>query len=294
MTFVQGDYSRISTGNLWRSWLYVPGDQKALIAKALDAQADCVIIDLEDAVPVANKEVARINACETVREHQGAAIVVRVNAVGSPWHEKDLAALSESQVKAVRIPKSQTPEQIARIGQTLGSDCELHLLIESARGLQASDHLAQASPTVRSIALGEADLRADLGITEDEYLGYARGRIVASARAASLVPPPQSVYTNVKDDQGLLETSRQARAAGFFGRAVIHPRQVEIVNSVFTPTHFEVSRAQEVVNSLAQSESAAALVLSDGRFVDPAIVAGAQRVLDLAELYGTTQEETGV
>ena len=278
----------------WRSWLYVPGQRQELILKALSGKADCIIIDLEDAVPVAQKEIARSTACSAVLENPNAPIVVRVNAVGSPWHDEDIAALAQVNVKAIRIPKSESAEQIAQIGNTMGVDCELHLLIESAKGLQVSDELANASASVRSIALGEADLKADLGVTDDAYLGYARGKIIASCRAAGLISPPQSVFTNVKDDDGLLATSIQARAAGFFGRAVIHPRQVSIVNSVFTPSPADVERAHEIVDSLADSNGVAALVLADGHFVDPAIVAGAQRILDLAAIYGTTQEETSV
>ena len=279
---------------LWRSWLYVPGDRAEMIPKALSGDSDCIIIDLEDAVPAANKEQARVNACTAVMENPGASIVVRINAVGSPWHEKDLSALAQARVKAVRIPKAEDPKQIVMIAQTLGSDCALHLLVESAKGLQASDDLAQVSSSVSSIALGEADLKADLGITEDEFLAYARGKIVASARAAGLIAPPQSVFTNLNDDEGLLATSKKASAAGFFGRTVIHPRQVAMVNAVFTPSRIEVDRANEVISSLADLGGSGALLLSDGRFVDPAVVAGAQRVLDLAAIYGTTQEEKSV
>jgi citrate lyase beta subunit len=294
MTRAGLEQSTKPSATLWRSWLYVPGDRGEIIPKALNSASDCVVIDLEDAVAVANKDMARKNACAAVRENPNSHIIVRINAVGSPWHERDIAALSEAGVKAVRIPKSETADVVANIGNSLGAECELHLLIESARGLLASDDLAKACATVRSIALGEADLKSDLGIIDDAYLSYARGKIIASARAAGLIAPTQSVYTNVKDDHGLRVTSQQARAAGFFGRSVIHPGQVEIVNAVYTPSLDEVESAQQVVSALAKSDNTSALILPDGRFVDPAIAAMAVRVLDLAATYGTTQEEESV
>ena len=274
----------------WRSWLYVPGDRPDRIAKAIDGAADCVIIDLEDAVAPAKKEQARANVVEVLRQRTTKPVLVRINASGTSWQEADLATLREcDHLAGIRVPKSESREQIITIAELLPTTA-LHLLIESAKGLQVADELAAAHPNVASIALGEADLRADLRITDENHLGYARGRIVAAAAAAGLMAPPQSVFTNIEDEAALRATSLSAKAAGFFGRTVIHPRQVAVVNDVFLPTTAEVDQARALVDALNASTDTSALVLTDGRFVDPAVAAGAQHVLDIAAAYGTAEQ----
>lgn len=283
-------HSHASATKLWRSWLYVPGDRPDRIAKAIDGAADCVIIDLEDAVAPSNKEQARANVVEVLKLTTRTPVLVRINASGATWQEADLSAVREcAHLAGIRVPKSESPEQIAKIAEQLPTT-PLHLLIESAKGLQRADELAAAHPNVASIALGEADLRADLRITDETHLGYARGRIVAAAAGAGLIAPPQSVFTKIDDDAALRATSLSAKAAGFFGRTVIHPRQVTIVNEVFLPTTAEVDQARALVDALNASTDTAALVLADGRFVDPAVAASAQHVLDIAAAYGTAEE----
>jgi len=282
----------------WRSWLYVPGDRPDRIDKAIAGDADCVIIDLEDAVAPEHKDQARTNVLNATQVAQPKPVLVRVNASGTTWQAADLAALGHAEhLAGVRIPKAENPTQVEAIAAQLPRT-PLHLLIESAKGLQASDDLARAHPNVASIALGEADLRADMNITDEAHLAYARGRIVASAAAAKLPAPPQSVFTNLEDDAALRATSLTAKAAGFFGRTVIHPRQVTIVNEVFLPTTAEVDQARALIDALHDSTHApgdgasAALVLPDGRFVDPAVAAGAQRIVDIADSYGTQEQNT--
>ena len=290
--------ARQHTTRPWRSWLYVPGDRPDRIEKAIAGEADCVIIDLEDAVAPTHKDQARTNVLNTISTPQAKPVLVRINASGTTWQEADLAALATAaHLAGVRIPKAETAAQIEAIARQL-PNTPLHLLIESAKGLQASDELASAHPNVASIALGEADLRADMNITDENHLAYARGRIIASAAAAKLPAPPQSVFTNLEDDNTLRATSITAKHAGFFGRTVIHPRQVTIVNEVFLPTTAEVDQARALIDALNASTAApganasAALVLPDGRFVDPAVAAGAQRIIDIADAYGTHENST--
>ena len=284
------DHSNATATLPWRSWLYVPGDRSDRIAKAIDSHADCVIIDLEDAVASINKKQARSNIAADLTHSTAKPVLVRINASGTSWQEEDLAVLREcDHLAGIRVPKCESLEQITGITEHLPTT-PLHLLIESAKGLQLADELAAAHPNVASIALGEADLRADLRITDENHLGYARGRIVAAAAAAGLMAPPQSVFTNIEDEAALRATSLSAKAAGFFGRTVIHPRQVAVVNDVFLPTTAEVDQARALVDALNASTDTAALVLTDGRFVDPAVAAGAQHVLDIAAAYGTAEQ----
>lgn len=269
------------------TWLYAPGDQPELIAKALASEADCVIIDLEDAVTPDRKDGARDNAVNAALDLRpgGGTVQIRINQMASPWFERDVPALSGlDPAVGVRVPKCERPEAVAQLAESVG-DRRLHLLVESALGLDRAMSLATATLTVASIGLGEADLQADLGVAGDEGLAYARGRLVAVAAAAGLPPPAMSVFTDVRDTEGLLESCRLGRRLGFLGRAAIHPAQLPVIREAFTPSRVEVVRAREVVGAAADgvSSGAGALALADGRFVDEAVVRQARRLLDLTD-----------
>ncbi|WP_342352250.1 HpcH/HpaI aldolase/citrate lyase family protein [Streptomyces kasugaensis] len=159
----------------------------------------------------------------------------------------------------------------------------LYALLESALGIEHAFAIATAHPALRGIALGEADLRAELGLREEAGLAWPRSRAVVAARAAGLPPPPQSVYPDARDLDGLARSCADGRALGFLGRAAIHPRQLPVIEAAHRPCAQEIEAAEEIVR--AATSDAGAVALSDGRFVDPAVVAGARRVLALAYRY---------
>jgi citrate lyase subunit beta/citryl-CoA lyase len=267
-----------------RSWLYVPGHREDRIAKALKSSADAVVIDLEDAVPSTAKEAALDNAAQTLENAAGERpIWVRLNALDTLWSPKELEKLGRLNRRpdGVRVPKAQDPGAITETAEALG--CDIHLLIESAPGLRDASQLALAHPNVTGLALGEADLAADLRVSPDG-LDWARGWIVTVARAHRLASPVQSVWTDVADLDGLRTSCLTGHRQGFFGRSVIHPKQIDVVHDAFTPTPDEVHRARNVV-TLARSSAEAgesAVLDPDGRFIDPAVVENAHLVLDLA------------
>ncbi|MGW1833604.1 HpcH/HpaI aldolase/citrate lyase family protein [Streptomyces tubercidicus] len=156
----------------------------------------------------------------------------------------------------------------------------LYALLESALGIEHAFAIATAHPALRGIALGEADLCGELGVRDDAGLAWPRSRAVVAARAAGLAPPPQSVHPDVHDLDGLARSCARGRALGFLGRAAIHPRQLPVIEAAYLPSAEEVAAAQEIVR--AATAEGGALALPDGRFVDAAVVAAAQRVLDLA------------
>lgn len=266
-----------------RSWLYVPGHRPALAVKALDGDADAVVVDLEDAVPADHKEAARAETARLLSEGASRPVWVRLNAPGSRLLEDDLAALAPAEPAGVRLPKAESREQLDEVAHRLG-DTPIHCLIESALGLERAYELA-SHPAVTGIGLGEADLSADLGVEGDDGLLYARSRCVAAARAAGLDPPAQSVFTDLGDGEGLRRSTRLGRRLGFFGRSAIHPSQLQPIHEVFTPTRDEIERARELVDALDDGD-ATALTLPDGRFVDPAVAESSRRTLALAESLG--------
>jgi citrate lyase subunit beta/citryl-CoA lyase len=266
-----------------RSWLYVPGNHPERIAKALAAGADAVVIDLEDAVPQEQKAVARqsaVRAAETLVKSEGTPLLwVRVNDPMGPWGEADLDALNGVTLDGIRLPRSEDVDVVRDVARRSG--LPIQLLLETASGLMNAQQLAIAHPLVTGIGLGEADLAADLRVVSDEGLTWARGWVVAVSRAAGLSSPIQSVWTNVADTKGLRASTEHGRQTGFLGRSVIHPAQIPVVHSVFTPSSGEIDEAVAIVElferALRQGE--AGVLDGKGRFIDPAVVDRARLVL---------------
>ncbi|WP_030596472.1 HpcH/HpaI aldolase/citrate lyase family protein [Streptomyces fulvoviolaceus] len=267
------------------TWLYAPGDRPHVVAKALASGADVVVIDLEDAVAPDRKEYAREATAERLSEPQPVPVHVRVNALGGPLAAADLAAVAALPgVSGLRLPKVTSPDQIIHIAQTTspadGGAPPLYALLETALGVERAYAIAAAHPALHGIALGEADLRADLGVREDAGLDWSRSRVIVAARAAGLAPPPQSVHPDIRDLDGLAATCAHGRTLGFLGRAAIHPRQLPVIERAYLPTEEELEQAETIVKAATAEQGAQAL--PDGRFIDAAVVAAAQRTLSLA------------
>lgn len=269
-----------------RSWLYVPGHRPERVSKALASGADAVVIDLEDAVPRDQKDAARATAAGVAAERatylEGPRLWVRVNDPAGPWGEADIDAFTGLNLDGLRLPRSEDPEVVREVAERTG--LPLQLLLETAAGLARAVELASAHPGVAGLGLGEADLSADLRVTSDEGLSWARGWVVVAARSAGLPSPVQSVFTDVADLAGLRASSEQGRATGFVGRSVVHPRQIPVVHEVFTPTAAQVESAQAVLRTAEQAKAQGEVAVLDaaGRFIDPAVVERARIVLDLA------------
>lgn len=260
--------------------LYVPGDRPDRFAKALAAGADQVILDLEDAVAGDRKAEARAEVAAALVRGGQVSVAVRVNGAGTPWHAADLAMLAGlDRLPAVRLPKVERPADVeAVLGALGGRPVELTCLLESALGIEQAYAIA-GHPGVSAIALGEADLRAELGITSEEGLDWLRVRTVVAARAAGLPPPAMAVYPRLDDPDGLAASCRRGAALGLRGRTAISPRQIPVIRAAFTPTEAEVVDAELVLQALAGA--AGAVRLPDGRMVDEAMAAQARRVLAL-------------
>jgi citrate lyase subunit beta/citryl-CoA lyase len=261
------------------TWLYVPGDRPHVVAKALACGADVVVIDLEDAVAPDRKVYAREATADLLSEPRPARVHVRVNALETPWAAADLRAVTALMgVSGLRLPKVAYAEEVVRVAEATG--LPVYALLETALGIEHAYAIASAHPSLRGVSLGEADLRADLGVREDAGLDWCRSRVVVAARAAGLAPPPQSVHPDIRDLTGLAASCAHGRSLGFLGRAAIHPRQLPVIERAYLPTEEEIEQAETIVK--AATEEQGALALPDGRFVDAAVVAAAQRTLSLA------------
>jgi citrate lyase subunit beta/citryl-CoA lyase len=278
-----------------RSLLYVPGNQPDRIEKAYRTEADAVVIDLEDAVPQQEKERARKQAAEVLRKPLPKPTYVRINAVFTGLAAADVAELAGVELTGVWLPKAERTEDVLRVVNwlfSIGSPAGLHLLIESALGLTRLRELIACSTRVDAVSLGEVDLGADLCVTAESTLDKARAQCVIEARAAGLTSPVQSVYTAIKNLDGLRQDTQRGRAAGFFGRAALHPSQLSVINDTFTPTRTELANARELVSCLERTtaEGRGGAVTPDGHFVDAAVVRWARDLIALAEEVGINQE----
>lgn len=256
-----------------RSWLFAPGNNEKLLEKVFTAGADEVLLDLEDAVPQDLKDRAREMVHEVLASKRA---WVRVNKPRTEICERDLKAVVDL-AAGIRIPKVESAEEVEWV-KTRAPGLHLTATIESALGLVRSFEIA-ASEGVANLAYGGADLAVDLGIDEagEEETLYARSHLVIASRAAGIEAPSDGVYTQLNDDEGLRRSAQRAKRLGFGGKSAIHPRQVPIINDVFTPSDADRDWARRVLAAF-KSSGGAATKMEDGTFVDTAVAERARRI----------------
>lgn len=267
-----------------RSLLFVPATKPERFAKALDSGADCVIIDLEDAVAEGSKDAARDQLARYLSQSDPARltrIVVHANALGTPWHAADLALLRgwAGRGMAVMLPKSEDPAALRDAAQLLGAEARVVALIESLAGLDAADALAR-EPQVARLAFGHLDFQLDLGMrasSEESELSFARNALVTASRRAGLPAPIDGVTTDTRDAERLAADAQRARAFGFGGKLCIHPMQVAVVNEILGYSEAERAWARRVLEEAARRGGE--VFSLDGRMVDLPVIRSARRVL---------------
>lgn len=278
---------------LLRSWLYVPGNNRLFIDKALtEVRADVVLLDLEDGVPAAEKAAAReLVTAALGRPPTGRRRWVRTNPVGSPWWEEDLAAVLAARPAGVALPKVDEEEQVheaARHLERLGPGIGIVATIETARGLIHAPAIAAAHPRVLALMFGSEDFALDLGLgarreAEARELVYARSALVVAAAAARRLAI-DGVFPDLDDDPGFESDLKQARRLGFAGKSTFNPRQVERINAAFAPTPDEVEFARRAVAAFEDARARGdGSVSVDGQLVDRPVVARARRILEMVE-----------
>jgi citrate lyase subunit beta/citryl-CoA lyase len=264
-----------------RSFLFVPGHRPERFAKALASGADAVIIDLEDAVPLDAKDMARTALAQAWPDFdvdQRARLLVRVNPSGTPWHEADLAALCHLPgLGALMLPKAENPQQLEHAFTACG--VPVLPLIESAEGVGQMEPIARA-PGVLRLGLGHIDLQADLRIVcgpDEPELAPIRLAMVVASRRAGLPAPVDGVTTATTDAQVLAQDAQRSRRFGFGAKLCIHPAQVAGVHQALAPTEAECAWAERVLAAEAQAHGGAFSV--DGKMVDPPVLLLARQIL---------------
>jgi citrate lyase beta subunit len=273
-----------------RAVLCVPASEPHRVAKAVESEADEVVVDLEDAVPADRKVEARDNLA-FLTERAGGSLAVRINGDGTPWFDGDLAAAVENvHVSSIVVPKAESAAQICAIASQISEAQDatrppllLQALIETATGLLNAPAIAVASERVDSLILGYADLGASLGRRPSAPWGFAQDRLLMSARSAGIAAIDGPLLT-VADDEALVRASSAVEALGLDGKWVIHPRQISTVRRIFTPSASEIEAARAILGTLEQaSRDGRGAVAWRGQMLDEAVAVQARRVLDRAK-----------
>jgi citrate lyase subunit beta/citryl-CoA lyase len=278
-----------------RSYLYVPANAGDKLAKAAGRGADALMLDLEDAVPLAEKQAARDQAVQFIGDRQPGDLElwVRVNP-GELGHDDIRALAGLPALTGLALAKADSAAVVADTGDLLDSlgDDRLVLMpmVESAAALLDVTGIARA-PRVRQIQIGEVDLTSELGLTpaDDEVeLLAIRTSVVVASRAGGIDPPVGPVSRITRDPAALGASTRRLARLGFMGRMCIHVAQIEVVHAVFTPSAEDVAQAHEVARLLRDAEDRGTGVVLDGagRLVDAAVLGAARRTLDLAARAG--------
>ena len=291
---------------LRRTLLYVPGNMPGMLQNIPVFRADGVMIDLEDAVPLSEKDTARLlarNFLRTFREREN-EVFVRINGLDTRYALDDLKEVLPAVPDGIRLPKADNPEVVERM-DTLLTEYEERLelpighfriipSIESAVGILNCVETAQASKRIVALAFGAEDYTASMEIHRTktgEELFNARTRVVWAAKAAGM-QAIDSIFSDVNDMEGLRAETELVKRLGFTGKSLVNPRQIEVVHEVFRPKQEEIDEALEVMEAIQRAREMGTGVISlKGRMVDAPVVRRAARILQTAISFGLIDYE---
>jgi len=280
-----------------RSWMFVPGNKERFLEKAAQSDVDCALLDLEDGVLPDAKATARAMVAATLAKAFLPQRYVRVNAVTTGWHEDDLEAIVAPGLDGICLSKCESADQVRTVAANLSrlerergivpGKVRVLAAIESASSLLAAPEIARGDARVVGLIFGAEDFALDLGLgtareAEAAELLYARSAIVIAAGAAR-VASVDGVFPDLDNPEGMEEDSLRARRLGFTAKSTFNPRQVAVINRIFSPRPDEIGYAEKVVAAFVEAERRGdASVAVGGQLVDRPIVMRAQRLLELA------------
>jgi len=269
-----------------RSLLFAPANRPAIHGKALASGADIVCLDLEDAVPPADKAGARETATGFLNDAAGPERVVRINGLRSADGLRDILALLDAAPTGgtIFLPKVATAEEV-RLTDDLISEASAPLgiavLIESLEGLHNAVGILGASPRISFAMFGAVDYAAELGVeVAPEPLLHARTTLVHAAKLAGvdLLDVPCLAF---RDDDAVSIEAKAARALGFTGKAALHPSNLPVLGEIFSPSQAEIAHAEKVVALFEQSPNGLAVL--DGKLIEKPVIRSMQRILALRD-----------
>jgi citrate lyase beta subunit len=281
-----------------RAQMYVPGDDLHKIQKAAGLGVDSLILDIEDGVALSQKEAARSTIVEALNtlDFGRSERLVRINPVESDFEEDDLKAILPARPDGIVIPKVERPEHVRWASEIIGeyerenklpaNGIRLLILIETARGIVNLKEIACADDRLDALIFGAYDMASSLGATASKdgwEVFYARSAIVTHAAAFGL-QAIDSVYIHLQDTDGLIEAATRAMQMGYTGKQVIHPRQIDPVNAVFTPTDEALSNAQKLIDAFEEHQRSGKGVFAyEGKMIDAPLLREAENILARAK-----------
>ncbi|EGR87400.1 citrate (pro-3S)-lyase subunit beta [Streptococcus dysgalactiae subsp. dysgalactiae] len=290
---------------LRRTMMFVPGANAAMLRDAPLFGADSVMFDLEDSVSLKEKDTSRalVHFALKTFDYSSVETVVRVNGLDS-CGALDIEAVVLAGVNVIRLPKTETAQDIVdveavieRVERENGIEVgrtRMMAAIESAEGVLNARDIAKASKRLIGIALGAEDYVTNMKTRrypDGQELFFARSMILHAARAAGIAAI-DTVYSDVNNTEGFQNEVRMIKQLGFDGKSVINPRQIPLVNEIYTPTEKEIDHAKQVIWAIREAESKGSGVISlNGKMVDKPIVERAERVIALATAASVLSEE---
>ena len=272
-----------------RSFIFTPGLKPEMFPKAIASGTDMVCIELEDGIAIKDKDQARKNtfkALESLEVKGGVELVVRVNCQRTKFGLMDLEAVisSKTNVKAIMLPKVKTPDEITFIDDLLtdcGLDTDLHVIMETNEALESIYDIAHASKRIVALYFGGVDMAAELRVpNEYKNLIYARSRLV-HAGASVGVDVIDVPYLDLEDMDGMKKEAELVRDLGFTGKGSIHPKQINMLNEIFTPSKEEIIKAKKIVDQFNESDTG--LVVIDGKLIEKPVLREMQRKILIAD-----------
>ena len=286
---------------LRRSLLYVPGNMPSMLQNIPLFECDAVQIDLEDAVPISEKDAARILVRRFLDNYpkRNKEILVRINGLDTKWALDDLRAVLPAVPDGIRLPKADSPEIVERL-DTLLTEYEEELglpvgqfrilpSIETAQGVINATRTARASTRLIGLAFGAEDYTATMEIERTksgEELFNARMNVLWAAKAAG-IQAIDSIFADVNDMESLRRETELIKKLGFTGKCMVNPRQTDIIHEVFAPKQEEIDYALQVIEAIKRAREMGTGVISlKGKMIDAPIVVRAARVLRTAHAHG--------
>lgn len=290
---------------LRRTMMFVPGANAAMLRDAPLYGADSIMFDLEDAVSLKEKDSARtlVHFALKTFDYSNVETVVRINSLEAGGAQ-DVEAMVLAGVEVIRLPKTEMAQDILDVDAVITSvekdnqipvgTTKMMAAIESAEGVLNAREIAKASERLIGIALGAEDYVTNMKTKrypDGQELSFARNMILHAARAAGIAAI-DTVYSDVDNVEGFQNEVQQIKQLGFDGKSVINPRQIPLVNAIYTPTDKEIQNAKEVIWGIREAEAKGSGVISvNGKMVDKPIVERAQRVIALAKAAKLITEE---
>ena len=280
-----------------RTYLFCPGNHPRKVEKVFVSGTDVVILDLEDAVAISEKPATRAVVVEALKHPRLCRGYVRVNAYDTEFCYGDIREIVGPWLDGIVLPKLESVDDLRSVDWLVGNlerECGMAVgsidimpIIETAKGQDAARDIARAGTRIKRLSFGAGDYTKDLGMEwslAETELASMRSEMVVASRVGELEPPIDTVFIHIREHDSFLDSCNLVRDLGFQGKLCIHPDQVPVANSAFTPTAEQLAFAHKVIDAFAEAEAAgSASIQIDGYFVDYPIVDKAQRIVDVAE-----------